>query len=182
MPVGIAVTIFDMLDQLVPVVLFPIFVFVLIPRLVIQVVNRGRIFLCLEHNLWQIFELGPRFDFREDVPWKVRHRPGNMWASPCWCGCGKEGGEKEEKAKKLHSSESCCPRQGRVGLRLGWEEGIYKGNSSPDQRGFAKLIVTNVVQDLCVRKWLLAKEWQKKLRFRRVSFQISDNLRIEHQD
>ena len=68
MPVGIAVTIFDMLDQLVPVVLFPIFVFVLIHRLVTQVVNRGRIFLCLEHNLWQIFELGPRFDFREDVP------------------------------------------------------------------------------------------------------------------
>ena len=68
MPVGIAVTIFDMLDHLVPVVLFPIFVFVLIPRLVNQEVNRGRIFLCLEDNLWQIFELGPRFDFREDVP------------------------------------------------------------------------------------------------------------------
>ena len=68
LPRGIAVTIFDMLDQLVPVVLFPIFVFVLIPLLVIQVVNRGRIFLCLEHNLWQIFELGSRFDLREDVP------------------------------------------------------------------------------------------------------------------
>ena len=68
LPVGIALTIFDMLDQLVPVALFPIFVFVLIPWLVIQVVNRGRIFLCLEHNLWQIFELGPRFNLREDVP------------------------------------------------------------------------------------------------------------------